>query len=138
MLREGGEAMAERSLDWMRQAEADLRHARNSREDGDYNWAAFAAHQAAEKAIKAVFQRRHLDAWGHAVSVLLESLPPDARPSGDLIDAGKELDKHYIPTRYPNGFERGAPVDYYTHREAEQAIANAEAILEWCRHQVGR
>jgi HEPN domain-containing protein len=130
--------MAERSLDWMRQAEADLRHARNSRDDSDYNWSAFAAHQAAEEAIEAVFQRRHLDARGHTLSVLLENLPSAGRPSSDLIDAAKELDKHYIPTRYPNGFERGAPVDFYTHREAEQAIDNAEKILEWCRGQISR
>ena len=129
--------MAERSLDWLRQAEADLRHARNSRENGDYNWAAFAAHQAGEKAIKALYQRRHLDAWGHALSMLLESLPADVRPPAELTDTAKELDKHYIPTRYPNGFERGAPVDFYTRREAEQAIANAEAILAWCRRQIG-
>jgi len=130
--------MAERSLDWLRQAEADLRHARNARDDGDYNWSAFASHQAAEKAIKAVFQRRHLDAWGHMLSVLLESLQEDPRPTAELVDRAKELDKHYIPTRYPNGFERGAPVDFYTRREAEQTIAIAEAILEWCRRQVSR
>ncbi|PYM55150.1 MAG: hypothetical protein DMD79_23475 [Candidatus Rokuibacteriota bacterium] len=46
--------MAERSLDWFRQAEAHLRHARNARDDGDHNWSA----------IEAVFQRRYLDAWG--------------------------------------------------------------------------
>ena len=130
--------MAERSRDWLRQAEADLRHARNSRDDEDFNWSAFAAHQAAEKAIKAVFQKQHLDAWGHTLSVLLENLPVAGRPSADLIDAAKELDKHYIPTRYPIGFERGAPVDFYTRREAEQAIANAEMLLAWCRRQVGR
>jgi len=130
--------MAERSLDWLRQAEADLRHARNSRDNADYNWSAFAAHQAAEKAIKAVFQRQHLDAWGHTLSALLQNLPPATRPAEELIDAAKELDKHYIPTRYPNGFERGAPVDFYTRREAEHAIANAEMILEWCRRQIGR
>lgn len=56
--------MPERSLDWLRQAEADLRHAHHARDDGDYNWSAFAAHQAAEKAIKAVSHCRHLDAWG--------------------------------------------------------------------------
>ena len=130
--------MAERSLDWLRQAEADLRHARNARDDGDYEWSAFASQQAAEKAIKAVFQRRHLDAWGHTLSVLLESLPADARPGANLVDVAKELDKHYIPTRYPNGFERGAPVDFYTRREAEQAIANAEALLAWCHRQIHR
>ncbi len=130
--------MAERSGDWMRQADADLRHARHSRDDGDYDWAAFASHQAAEKAIKALFQKLNLDAWGHTLSVLLENLPDRVRPTGALVDQAKELDKHYIPTRYPNGFERGAPVDFYTRSEADRAIQNAEAILEFCRHQVGR
>ncbi len=63
--------MAERSADWMRQAEADLRHARHALEDGDHEWSAFASQQAAEKAIQAVFQKLHLDAWGHTLSALL-------------------------------------------------------------------
>ena len=54
-----------------------------------------------------------------------------------LIDRAKQLDKHYIPTRYPNGFERGAPTDLYTLQEADEAIANAEAIIEFCRGQIG-
>jgi HEPN domain-containing protein len=129
--------MPERSSDWFRQAEADLRHARHARDDEDFNWAAFAAHQAAEKAIKALFQKLHLDAWGHVLSVLLHELPGPEHPAAGLIDAAKELDKHYIPTRYPNGFERGAPVDFYTRGEADRAIAHAEAILEFCRRQIG-
>ena len=127
----------ERSKDWLRQAESDLRHARNSREAGDHDWAAFASHQAAEKGIKAVFQKLHRDAWGHTISQLLASLPEGRIPDETLVDRAKELDKHYIPTRYPSGFERGAPVDFYTAKEADQAIANAEAILEFCRRQVG-
>ena len=121
----------------MRQAEADLRHARHALDDGDYDWAAFASHQAAEKAIKAVYQKRHADAWGHTLSVLLGSFPEGAQAGADLLERAKELDKHYIPTRSPNGFERGAPVDFYTRGEAERAIAHAEAILEFCRRQVG-
>ena len=128
--------MAERSRDWLRQAEADLRHAHHAREDKDYDWAAFASHQAAEKAIKALFQKLHLDAWGHALSVLLQHLPDVARPDVTTLDAANELDKHYIPTRYPNGFERGAPVDFYTRAEAERAIAHAELIVEFCRRQI--
>src|SRR5205814_3865554 len=98
----------------MRQAESDLRHAGHAKDDGDFDWAAFAAHQAAEKAIKAVFQKLHLDAWGHTLSALAGSLPEGSQPDAALIDRAKELDKHYIPARYPNGFEQGAPVDYYT------------------------
>ncbi len=130
--------MAERSADWLRQAEFDLRHAHHSRDVGDYDWAAFACHQAAERAIKALFQKLHLDAWGHTLSPLLANLPEASLPDALLIDVAKELDKHYIPARYPNGFERGAPVDFYTLKEAEAAIANAEKILDFCRYQVGR
>jgi len=129
--------MAERSRDWLRQAEVDLRQARSSMETGFFEWAAFAAHQAAKKAIKAVFQKLHLEAWGHALGALLEALPAEAGPDGALIDRAKNLDLHYIPARYPNGFERGAPTDYYTLSQAERAIADSEAILEFCRRQVG-
>jgi len=130
--------MAERSGDWMRQAEADLRHARNALEDGDFEWAAFASQQSGEKAIKALFQKLNLEAWGHALSLLLASLPTEAQPDKTLIDLAKELDKHYIPTRYPNGFDRGAPVDFYTEKEAREAIAGAEAIIDYCRRQIDR
>ncbi|GIW91868.1 MAG: DNA-binding protein [Pirellulaceae bacterium] len=52
-------------------------------------------------------------------------------------DYSRILDKHYIPTRYPNGFDSGAPADFYTQTEAKDVIRYAEAILEFCRHQIG-
>lgn len=122
----------------MRQAEADLHHARNGLQDGDFEWAAFASQQSGEKAIKALFQKLNLEAWGQALSLLLAGLPAGARPDSSLIDLAKGLDKHYIPTRYPNGFDRGAPVDCYTEKEAREAIASAEAIIDYCRRQIGR
>ncbi len=50
--------MGNRYADWLRQAEADLRHARNSLENGDYEWSCFATHQAAEKAQRLFFSNR--------------------------------------------------------------------------------
>ena len=67
---------------------------------------------------------------------LLSALP-DVTVDSDLMDAAKALDKHYIPTRYPNGFERGAPADFYTAAEADRALADAERIIEYCRRQIG-
>jgi HEPN domain-containing protein len=58
------------------------------------------------------------DAWGQSVSLLLGRLPETYRPLEAIIDSTKELDKHYIPWRYPNGFDEGAPLDYYTKDEA--------------------
>jgi HEPN domain-containing protein len=66
---------------------------------------------------------------------LLGSLPEGAR--WPETSYAKELDKHYIPTRYPNGFERGVPVDVYTRGEPGRAIAHAEATLDFGRRQVG-
>jgi HEPN domain-containing protein len=126
--------MPERSGDWFRQAQADLRAAGHSRDAGDYNWAAFASHQAAEKAVKAVYQRLHREAWGHVLLELLKKLPGDAKIDDQLIAHARQLDKNYIPTRYPNGFERGAPVDFFAIEDANAAIAHAEAILEFCQN----
>lgn len=114
-----------------------MRHARNSRDLGDYEWAAFASHQAAEKAIKAVYQKLHMEAWGHVLTELLKGLPQNVRVQDELIARSKQLDKNYIPTRYPNGFEHGAPVDFYTAEDATAAIAHAEAILEFCQNILG-
>jgi HEPN domain-containing protein len=130
--------MSNRSADWFRQAEADLRHARNSLEIGDFEWSCFAAHQAAEKALKAVFLKLGMDAWGHTITVLIGNLPKAAGgPPETLVNYARMLDKYYIPTRYPNGFESGAPTDFYTAEEARNAIHQAEAILEFCRPQIG-
>src|SRR2546425_5189716 len=44
--------MASRAPDWFRQAERDVEQATDSRRAGRHEWACFAAHQAAEKAVK--------------------------------------------------------------------------------------
>jgi len=129
--------MAERSRDWLRQADADLAAARHARAGGHYEWAAFGAQQAAEKALKALYQKRHLDAWGHVLTQLLAALPDSGAAEPETVDAAKALDKHYIPTRYPNGFERGAPADFYTAAEADRALADAERLIAFCRRQIG-
>ena len=94
--------MASRHSDWFRQGERDLAHARRSLEQQDYEWSCFAAQQGAEKALKAVFQWAGGASWGHSVAALIESLPDEMQPAADLLDAAKELDKHYIPSRYPD------------------------------------
>jgi HEPN domain-containing protein len=130
--------MANRARDWLRQADADIRHARSALELGDYVWSCFAAQQGAEKAVKALMLELHGDPWGHSVLALLQGLPePQQTAVGpELLDAARALDKHYIPARYPNGFAQGAPIDYYTRRDAEDAVAHGESILSFCRSAI--
>lgn len=125
--------MATRAEDRYSQAGRDLAHARHSRACGDYEWACFAAQQAAEKALKAVYQQQQAEAWGHSVLGLLQNLPAVPQPGPGLMDLAKELDKHYIPARYPNSYPQGAPHQYYTEAEADRAIGQAERIIEFCK-----
>lgn len=129
--------MADRSKDWLRQAERDLEHAAGARNAGHHEWACFAAHQAAEKAVKGLAISLGGEPWGHSVTTLLAALPGDLGVGRELVDGSKVLDKHYIQPRYPNGFDTGAPADYYTSEEAGTAISHAEAIIEFCRNHMG-
>lgn len=126
--------MAERSLDWLRQAEKDISKAKLDLEWGYFEWACFTAQQAAEKAIKALFQKLHGEAWGHGAKALLENLPFGDRLQ--FYEDGRLLDKFYIPTRYPNGLPQGIPHDYFTKKEAQEAIEAAERIYEWCKGKI--
>ncbi|MBF8264520.1 MAG: HEPN domain containing protein [Dehalococcoidia bacterium] len=124
--------MPGRQQDWLRQAIKDLEHAESSVVAGDYEWACFAAHQSAEKAVKAVFQKIGAEAWGHSITELLEKLPGKRKPAL-VLDASKELDRHYIGARYPDFLPTGAPADYYTKKDAKRAIKNAETVFNFCK-----
>lgn len=119
--------------DWHRQAEADLEAAERLREAGRYEWACFLAQQAAEKAVKAAHQEVGAEAWGHSVAELLLALDPE--PGDDTLAAARALDRHYIPTRYPDSHQQGAPADLYTRRDADQALADAGVIMDHVRRR---
>jgi len=124
--------------DWLDQATRDLRHAENALEDEDYEWAAFAAQQAAEKTLKALIMSKGGEPWGHLVTGLVEALPEEAAAPPDITESANRLDKHYIPSRYPNGFSEGYPGKLYTRGEAEGAIADAKSIIAFCRRHLPR
>ncbi len=126
----------DRSLDWLRQAERDLEQAEASRRDGRHEWACFAAHQAAEKAVKAIHLRHRQEAWGHVVARLLRELPDTVPVSADLVDKARVLDSFYVPTRYPNGHPEGSPFEHYGSLQSEEAIRYAGEVLALARRQV--
>jgi HEPN domain-containing protein len=120
-----------RANDWFEQAKDDLNHAKKSLEMGDYGWACFACQQAGEKAVKALYMKKNSIAWGHSVYELLENLPEDLKPSLELIEKAKILDKYYIPTRYPNAHPSGPAFKFYTKKEAEEAIKICEEVMDF-------
>ena len=128
--------MPNRWKDWLAQAKRDLNHALHACKDKDFEWSCFSCQQAAEKAVKSVFLYLHGEGWGHSVYGLLKALADKTRVPQKLLEAAKMLDKHYIPTRYPNGFERGIPADYYTEKEAKEAIKNAQTVIKFCQSRL--
>ena len=125
--------MPNRAGDWLRQAERDLEQAEESRRADRHEWACFAAHQAAEKAVKAAHLHSGQDAWGHVIAQLLAELPPTFGVSQGLIDRAKVLDNFYIPTRYADAHPAGAPFEHYGPLQSEEAIRHARAIVDFVR-----
>jgi len=122
----------ERSKDWLDEAVGDLEHARKDEEGGFHNWACFSAQQAAEKSIKAVFQKMGAEAWGYSVADLIRELNKKHSVPENLFNVSLELDKTYIPTRYPNAHPSGSPRSRYTRDEAKRLIGYAERIVKFC------
>jgi HEPN domain-containing protein len=52
------------------------------------------------------------------------------------MPVSRPSNRYYIPTRYPNGFPAGAPMDFYDKDTAEEAIEYAEAILAFVGGQL--
>jgi HEPN domain-containing protein len=126
----------QRTSDWLRQARKDLQHALKSIDFGDYEWSCFSAQQAAEKGVKALYQALRAEAFGRSVSMLLNRLPRQYIPDEKMVNRAKVLDRHYIPARYPNFHSEGAPLDYYTREDAEEAVKIASEIIRFCEDKI--
>ncbi len=121
--------MVERSADWIKQAKRDLENAEYELRGGFYEWSCFLSQQASEKAVKAVFQKLGAEAFGNSVAGLLRRLPKGLEPEKTMIDMAKELDRAYVPTRYPNVHPEG---------DAERLVGFARRIVEYCEGLLSR
>lgn len=133
-MNERGENVPNRAHDWLAQARRDLEQAAASEQDGRHEWACFAAHQAADKALKALHLHLGQEVWGHVIARLLQELT--IRYDASLLDKAKVLDSFYVPTRYPNGHPAGAPFEHYGSLQSGEAIRYAGEILEFASSQM--
>ena len=118
--------------DWLDQAKRDLEKAELDINHEFFEWACFTAQQSAEKAIKALGMKIGVDLWGHSLTEMLGLLEDKVDIPESVKDFARLLDRYYIPTRYPNGFASGKPADYFTRKEAEDAVSAAREILRFC------
>ncbi len=125
----GVNEMVSRSMDWIRQARRNLASALANCEKELYEETCFESHQAAEKAIKGLLSHFHRERRGHSITFIILDAGIDV--PAEIKNCASILDKHYIPSRYPDVYDEGAPMDYYTKEDAEKCIRCAETILKW-------
>jgi HEPN domain-containing protein len=115
---------------WLRQAENELSAARLLAKRGFAAQACFMAHQAAEKALKAVagFDGQD-DLTGHSISDLVSSLQPRHPQLAEHAGSAGHLDRYYTWTRYPSDRTDAAPFEAYDRRQANEAADAAERIV---------
>ena len=122
----------EDSIRWLRQARADIKAAQGSIKNNSYEWACFQSQQAAEKALKALWYYYSFDPRGHSVAKLIQEFPQNKikESLNSLLNKAKELDKLYIPTRYPNGLPDLTPSEIFTREEAAKAVESSKIIIK--------
>lgn len=117
-------------LRWLDQAKADAKTAQDCLKDENYYASAFFSQQSAEKALKGLLYSKGFRAIiTHSVVDLIEEASKLQETFKKFIDIGKELDRHYIGSRYPNFYPSGAPYRYYTREMAEKCLNYATLIL---------
>ncbi|MEM4467022.1 MAG: HEPN domain-containing protein [Nitrososphaerota archaeon] len=130
--------MKNEALRWLEEAEKDLETAEILYKNARYNAACFYAHQAAEKAVKALLYNVNEAPWGHSVRILLERYIEKTGSSQAtfLMGCARELDRHYIPSRYPNAHPSGTAFEAYDSKTAERALEYSREILKYAREEI--
>lgn len=123
---------------WLASAERDLVAARWLRQGEFFNTACFNAQQAAEKALKAfLFANGERGARGHSCIGLLNRSVPLFPELERVRPACRVLDRHYIPTRYPDALPEESPHDAFGPEDADDAIGRAEGVLSAVKNALG-
>ncbi|MEM3891677.1 MAG: HEPN domain-containing protein [Nitrososphaerales archaeon] len=115
---------------WIKQAKDTLESAEEDMGNRRFNWSCFKAQQAAEYAVKGLLYGLGSIPAGHSILGLLGRLKRRGVDVGDCLKHARLLDRHYIPTRYPNAHPEGAPYEYYDEEAAKEALRSAREILK--------
>jgi HEPN domain-containing protein len=117
---------------WFQQASYDLKASRWNIQGGFYDTASFLAQQAGGKALKSLLYyqgARRTALLTHSLVEMAQEAGKKTTKAKELLDQARELDLHYIPSRYPNGIPSGYPHQFYSKKVAEQAVTAAEKIF---------
>jgi len=128
--------MPHRHEAWLAQAQRDLAVAHLSFDADQYEWCAYQAQQAAEKALKALLRFHSYETRGHALLRLREVVQRFLKVSPELIAAAQELDQHYFRARYPDSLSSGYPGQAYDDSLGAECLRNATTIIEFVTQNI--
>jgi HEPN domain-containing protein len=115
---------------WRDEADRALTGARVQADAELFNWACFAAEQAAQLALKGLLHGLGRAPWGHDVVRLADSARAASLDVPLAVeDRLRRLSRHYIPARYPDAHPSGAPGAHYGASDAEEAIGDTVEVL---------
>ena len=122
-----------RSIDWLKQSEAEFKAATDLLNTNNFAWCCFTAQQSAEKSIKAILNHLQSDTLGHNLNTLIQEVEQHRQVNQAVINACIRLNRFYIPTRYPDAFASGVPAEQYFDQDANQAVQDAEEVIRFAR-----
>lgn len=121
---------------YWKQAVHTIESAKRDAAEGDFSWACFKAQQAAEFALKGWIRAEWKYVTGHSVySLILELKAKTLDVPEEIEKCSLDLDKVYIPSRYPDAFDAGSPFDYFNKEDAAKHIDCAARILDYVEKQ---
>ena len=122
---------------WLNEALYDLETAKILHREKRWNAACFYSQQAAEKAAKALLYFINQSPWGHSIVKLLERFSDSTGEDlSKLYPKAMELDRLYMPSRYPNMIPEKTPHEVFDKTVSERAVKYAEEIIEFARQRI--
>ena len=116
---------------WIEHAETELAHARHPMGEA-LAVECFHAHQAIEKAVKAVYVSRQVaHPYVHDIKTLLDGLEDHGVAVSAAAREAESMTIYATETRYPDS----EPVSAQEHAEA---VRIAAAVLEWAKMEIAR
>lgn len=114
---------------WFRQGKIDLDSAQINSNQQIYEVACFLCQQRAEKLLKAfLYYQGEREIWGHSTLKMARICQKYNEEFLSIENECRNLDKLYIPTRYPNGLPELTPEDFYIKEDADLALEHVGKI----------
>lgn len=82
--------------------------------------------------MKALAYHRDFEIKGHSIVAIAQALSIN----GDIESAGKILDQYYISSRSPDSLPSGAPFQFISEKQAQEAMSQSRLIWQWVRNHL--